>query len=307
MAQSVLNNASMGRPLRLFEPDGIYFITGRCLQGRLLLRPSTSTNKIIGGVLAKAIHKLGVDVFAFAFTSNHFHMLVRSHSLSIPAFMQYLRSNIAKQVGAEVDWRGKFWDRRYDAEAVIDDDALIGRLRYILAHGVKERLVRRCCDWPGLTSHPELLGNTPRAFAWPAAKGSNSAEQTLPLTLAVLPPFESMNENQRTEHIRVMEKAIEEENDSTHGPGVLGCKRILRQHPHAKPQTLARRRRPLCHSSTREGYLAYREKYREFAAAYRAASQLRSISVEPEDFPVYSYRPPWMRPCLGRSETLLAA
>jgi len=41
--------------------------------------------------------------------------------------MQYLRSNIAKKVGRAVDWQGKFWDRRYDAAAVLDDDALVDR------------------------------------------------------------------------------------------------------------------------------------------------------------------------------------
>ncbi len=45
-----------------------------------------------------------------------------------------------------------FWERRYSAEPVLDDTALVGRLRYVLAHGVKEGLVERCAEWQGHAS-----------------------------------------------------------------------------------------------------------------------------------------------------------
>jgi hypothetical protein len=61
---------------------------------------------------------------------------VGSRSQQIPAFMQYLRSNIAKKIGRLVNWHGKFWDRRYDAEAVVDDEASVGRLRYVLSQAI---------------------------------------------------------------------------------------------------------------------------------------------------------------------------
>ncbi|MCY1078766.1 hypothetical protein [Archangium lansingense] len=64
--------------------------------------------------------------------------------------MQYLRANLSKKLGRLVDWRGGFWERRYSAEPVLDDAALVGRLRYVLAHGVKEGLVEKCAEWPGL-------------------------------------------------------------------------------------------------------------------------------------------------------------
>ncbi len=57
-----------------------------------------------------------------------------------------------------LDWSGGFWERRYSAEPVLDDATLVGRLRYVLAHGVKEGLVDRRAEWPGLTCLPQLLG-----------------------------------------------------------------------------------------------------------------------------------------------------
>jgi hypothetical protein len=47
---------------------------------------------------------------------------------------------------------------------VLDDTALVGRLRYVLAHGVKEGLVERSAEWPGLTCLPQLLGPARRLF-----------------------------------------------------------------------------------------------------------------------------------------------
>ncbi|WP_395817335.1 hypothetical protein [Archangium minus] len=52
--------------------------------------------------------------------------------------MQYLRANLSRKVGKLVDWSGGFWERRYSAEPVLDDAAMVGRLRYVLAHGVNE-------------------------------------------------------------------------------------------------------------------------------------------------------------------------
>ncbi|WP_395842437.1 hypothetical protein [Cystobacter fuscus] len=44
----------MGWPLRMFQEECFYFMTSRCFQGRLLLRPSAEVNEVVGGVLARA-------------------------------------------------------------------------------------------------------------------------------------------------------------------------------------------------------------------------------------------------------------
>ncbi|HYO55463.1 hypothetical protein [Archangium sp.] len=47
----------------------------------------------------------------------------------------------------------------------------MGRLRYVLAHGVKEGLVERSAEWPGLTCLPQLLGPARRLFQCGAGIG----------------------------------------------------------------------------------------------------------------------------------------
>ncbi len=285
---------AMGRPLRLFEPEGIYFVTGRTLQGRLLMTPTREIVAIIGGVLARAMAAFDIDVFAFVFTSNHFHMLLRSTTGHIPAFMQYLRGNIAKKVGQTVDWSGKFWDRRYDAEPVLDDEALIGRLRYIIAHGVKEGLVTSCADWPGLSSLPELQAKQPRSFAWPKPVRDGEEEHLYPINLAVLPCWEHLTLSERAVLIMTMIAEVERKAvDNRRGAPALGATAVLAHHPHDRPKSLERSPRPLCHASTPSGRAAYAAKYREYVAAYREASLLYRAGQLDVDFPPYSYRPPW--------------
>src|SRR5215468_8329540 len=115
----------MGWPLRMLEPRGIYFVTGRCFQGRLLLRPSRETNEVLGGVLARAARLMDVEVFAFSFQSNHLHLLVRAPRGNLSKFMQFVMANVARKVGWLVRWRGTFWERRYSAEPVLDEEALV--------------------------------------------------------------------------------------------------------------------------------------------------------------------------------------
>jgi hypothetical protein len=47
----------------------------------------------------------------------------------------------------------------------------VGRLRYLLAHGVKENLVERAVDWPGVNSVRAILEGKP-LVGWLAVRPS---------------------------------------------------------------------------------------------------------------------------------------
>ena len=90
----------MGSPVRHYDPQTIYFITSRTMQSRFLMAPSTKANELIGGVLARAVRQSKVEIFAYVFTSNHFHAMVRAPSpLAMSRFMQQLKSNLAVKIG----------------------------------------------------------------------------------------------------------------------------------------------------------------------------------------------------------------
>lgn len=47
---------------------------------------------------------------------------------------------------------GRMWAHRFHAEPILDDAALVDKMRYILCNGVEAGLVAELGDWPGLTS-----------------------------------------------------------------------------------------------------------------------------------------------------------
>lgn len=294
----------MGWPLRMLEPNEIQFVTARCFQGRLLLRPSNRTNDVLGGVLARAARLNQVEVFGFVFASNHFHLLVRAPQGNLPEFMKHLRGNISKKVGWLVGWEGSFWERRYSVEPVLDDGALEGRLRYMMAHGVKEGLVRRCQDWPGLSSLSLVLANKASPFRWfgwterwrgrtrPEAGDRMNPRWSVdePFELTPLPRWANSTLQERRRRLNEWAQAIEREGAATFGR-VLGRRRVLAQNPLRRVERPDPRPRPLCHTTVREFRMAFIERWRSFVAAFRAASQRWLEGDLAVVFPPNAYRP----------------
>jgi REP element-mobilizing transposase RayT len=293
----------------MFQEEGYYFVTSRCFQGRMLMRPSTEVNEVVGGVLAKAVQHSagGVRLHAFTFASNHFHLLVWARGASLASFMQYLRANLSKKVGRLVDWRGGFWERRYSAEPVLDDTALVGRLRYVLAHGVKEGLVEKCAQWPGLTCLPQLLGAARRLFPWFnwtkrwSKRGSGGraegegrfAEQwaePVELEVAPLPCWVEKSEKERQGAVRELLQEVEAE-ACARGKPALGAQAVQAQHPHTRPERLKRSPRPLGHASTRQALRELREQYRAFVAVFREAAARWRRGDFLARFPRFSFPP----------------
>src|SRR5215475_6034768 len=102
LAQLLLTRGAGGRPnvprpLRMLNPSEIFFVTVRCFQGRYLLRPSTETNQVLGGVLSRAVRLHGVELFSFSVISSHLHLVLRAPRGNLPGFMQYLLTNVSKK------------------------------------------------------------------------------------------------------------------------------------------------------------------------------------------------------------------
>jgi REP element-mobilizing transposase RayT len=134
----------VARPLRYVPPEcPLVEVTCRTIQGRMLLRPSRELNRRVVGVLARAVARYDVGVCAFVFLSNHCHLLLRPSTVhQLSAFMGYVNSNIAREVGRLHHWREKFWGRRYRPVPVsFEPEAQIARLHYVLSQGCKEDLV----------------------------------------------------------------------------------------------------------------------------------------------------------------------
>ncbi len=292
----------------MFEPGKLYFLTNRTLEGRLFMTPSARVNDIIGSTLARAAKRFGVKVYAAIFLANHYHLLIEAPPAAIPRFAQYFQSVIARKLNRLIGRRGPFWERRYSAESVEDEAAGEWLMEYIFAHGVKEGLVDRGRQWPGVRTIDALLGNRKLDFKWEdwteryhrelqgEVVGKGECVVTEILEIARLPWLECLDDDaHRARMAQLYRSATRAARADRGGKPALGRRRIMAQNPQSKPRRVNRRRRPLCHASTRAVRSAHRDSYRDFCAAYAVASaEFRRGRLDVE-FPLHAFRPPaWL-------------
>lgn len=289
----------------------MYFVTARTIQARLLLRPTEDANALIGGVLARAVQLTGVHLHGFVFASNHLHLLVTAEGDTLSRFMQHLLGNLARKVGRLVGWTGAFWERRFSAETVLDDEAALARLRYILAHGVKEGLVSRVLEWPGVSCARLLLGTMSRFFRWfhwgsrwsgGALKSqgedllSDHWAEKIRLELAPLPAWRAFSEERRRGAVKQLIADIERNEGRNQ---VLGIRGVVSQDPHHRPLSPKRTPGILCHASLRSLRVAFLERYRSFRADYLLASEKYRGGDWSVSFPPRAFRPVVRSPSHG--------
>jgi REP element-mobilizing transposase RayT len=295
----------MGRLQRMYSDTGMYFVTARTIQGRMLLRPTPETNEVVGGVLAKAVMLSGVELHGYVVLSNHVHLLVTARGAALSKCMQYFLGNTAKKVSKLVDWSGTFWERRFSAQPVLDDASSVERLNYILSHGVKEGLVRRPEEWPGLSCLGQLLQEDAviyRFFHWTKRwqKGamigrgehllSDKFAEKVSLRLTPLPCWKNNSKYARRRKIDALVKDIVAAGKAKF-ESVLGRKAVQRQAPHEAPTTLKKSTQPLCHAASVEARHVFRQTLQQWVAVYKwAATRFRNGDWMVQ-FPPWALRP----------------
>jgi REP element-mobilizing transposase RayT len=289
------------------EPNTTFEVTTRTLQGRLLLRPSKELNRIILGILGKALERYPVLLHLVVVVSNHIHLIVTARDTKLLSrFMQYINSNIAREAGRLHFWREKLWGRRYSDIPILDDAKLLERVRYLLSHGCKEGLVLRPGDWPGVNCVKALCRGKKLFGTWydrtkeyearragiRCRSGEFATQHEVPLS--PLPCHADLSPEEQRAFYRAMVKDIEKETLSRFGQGgrrVLGVKKVLAQKPHRRPNKIKRSPRPLCHCSDPERWKKHRDDYRWFVYLYRVASRKFRSGDLTVTFPEGSFPP----------------
>ena len=72
---------------------------------------------------------------------NHVHYIVFIPDEYVPEFMQYLNGNMARALNRLLGRNHQFWSRRYSAEPILDADAELDRLVYLLCNPSSANLV----------------------------------------------------------------------------------------------------------------------------------------------------------------------
>lgn len=302
----------MGRPLRLGLAGKLVELSIRTLHGRFLLKPSSLVNIAIRGTIGRAQRMTGMRICAVVVLSNHYHMLVLPDSeLQLKNFMQFVNSNIARQLGRLYGWREKFWSRRFKPIPISDEpEAQIARFRHLLEQGVKELLVEKPGDWPGVQCVHELTSGAryfygtwhERTMESKVRRSGRAMEKigrrnfltTEATELTVAPFLEDLSPEERNRFFRKMVRSIErdwKERRSAEGRTVLGKKRIERQDPLDSPEHSKHSRAPIAHAATAEVYRQMCDRYRALVRQYRLAADRLRAGLKAQ-FPEGSFPPP---------------
>ncbi len=302
----------MPRRLRYVPEKGtLVEVTCRIIQGRMLLTPNRALSEMIAGTLARGKRRFGVRICAVAFLSNHAHLLLEvddAHQLSL--FMCFVKSKIAREISRRLHWREKIWGRRYTAIVVSNEPAAqIARLRYVLSQGVKEHLVGRCAEWPGVHAAEALVTGRPMAGYWFNRTAEYRARQQgkifgpytyaepEPLVFDPLPCCRHLGPGTYQSRVGELVEGIEadaEVDRRRRGIAPLGAKAIQRQKAKRVPRRAQRFWRsvaPAFHAATKAARRALMEGYRCFEAAYRDAADRLRHGDRRAPFPEGSFPP----------------
>jgi REP element-mobilizing transposase RayT len=299
----------VARRLRFVPEQALVEVTARTVQRRFLLRPTAGLREIFVGILARAAALYDVDIHAFVVLSTHLHCLLTpatAHDLA--GFMRYLLTNLSKEAGRLHRWRGALFERRYQAILVTDEElAQAGRLRYLLAHGVKESLVDRVGDWPGAHCAESLATGSPCTGVWFDRRrewvARERGEEHTPdafathyqLALEPLPCWRHLPPERVRELVAAMVAEIEQQAAARHhaeGTQPLGITGVLRQNPHRHPPRAARSPAILVHAATRKARRALIAAYHDFVGAFREAAARLAGGCHDVVFPDGSFPPP---------------
>lgn len=316
---------------RYFEDDKIYHVVSRVLSGMALLVPRDDINDMIAGVLGHVQQKNPqVELFAYAFLSNHFHLAVRGPGL--PEFVGQLKQQISLRLKHYIDEPFEtLWSGRYAAAALIVPEDQERCFEYILSHGVKEGLVEKPEQWPGVHCARDVFFGEASRGAWLNAttygEAKRGEERKVPgkrqkvsradhtesvvITLTRLPAYAELSpQRYRRAMAKLRERIIRHGETLRGGEPAQGVDKVLNL-PRStlfkmpKPPWFRERKKMIVwsdpsHPETR----AYLERYNQSQIDFALASQQYRAGDRNVRFPPNMYVPP-IAP--SRTEQRLAA
>lgn len=282
------------RKLRYCPGPTLFEVTCRTLQGRFLFKPTPAFNREVRGVLGRGLKLYAVQLHAYVMMSNHYHMILTApNQQTLSRFLGHFHSGVARVVDrVNPDWSGKVWGKRSNQIAIsAEPEAQIARLRYVLSHGCKERLVASPRRWPGISSTLQLLGAGPSIGTWrdrgalSDARNNRSGpidptefDRAYPIALERLPCWREYDSDAHKQLVEETISGIENEfavHQSEEGESTGRLNRVFTADSRACRPKPARRSLPFVHAASRLTRQFMRATYVTFLRAYReAASRL---------------------------------
>ena len=298
-------------------------VTNRLVEG-LPLISARWMNFLLKGLIARAQDHYGVQVVAFLWMANHYHLIVCGRADKISPFKNYLHGELAKYLKRLMPgkYQSKVWAGRGNEQHLKTAEDVINKIVYLYTNPARANLVASITQYPGVSSW-ELFRTGSCAFegSWVPPRalrpvtGRFSAKRDLVQLKELfaasarsgsrhtftLKPFiwkrcfpESSSRSNDSIRAEILARIEDEEKKCAAARGqkqVLGAGE-LRTSPIDKPfKSKERSRTPFvqCHNPTlRKHYIA---DFKSFAAACRKTWQHWTKGIYSALFPAGAYRP----------------
>lgn len=148
----------MPRPERVFFEGAMYHVYNRVARGRPVLRDGGEAERFVE-LLREVVERDALTVFAWCVMSNHYHLAVRTGSITLDRPMKSLQQRFTRQYNSRKGFFGPLWQGRYRAKLIDDQRYFDQLLAYIHLNPVAAGLVSDPYEyrWSG---HREILGRT---------------------------------------------------------------------------------------------------------------------------------------------------
>jgi REP element-mobilizing transposase RayT len=168
----------MARPLRIDIEEGLYHVTSRGWERRVVARDDRDRQRWFD-LLDRVATRCGWRVFAWVLLGNHFHLYLRTPQPNLSAGMHDLNSGYASGFNRRYRRCGALFQGRFKAILVEDESHALELTRYIHLNPVRARLVERPEDY-GWSSYQDFLGvrKAPAYLDWESVLGELARDRS---------------------------------------------------------------------------------------------------------------------------------
>ncbi len=250
-----------------------------------MLRPDDETNNAFTYCLLEAAQRSEIDLLLPCAMSNHYHVVIYDRLGRYPEFVEHFHKMFARSQNA---LRGR-WENFWSSEQVcvvrlVGREDVINKLVYTATNPVKDHLVERAHQWPGVNGLPALLAGRPlRAtrpwhFFRPNGPMPETVEMQLKLPAELGPEADVITELR--DRVRAVEAACAAERQRT-GRRVYGSRAVRAQSWRSYPASHEPRRtlRPQVAARSKWARIEALLRNRAFVAAYRCAREAWQAGV----------------------------
>lgn len=276
-------------------PGRFYMVTRRCTQRQFLLRPDDDTNNAFIYCLAEAAQRFEIHILLPMAMSNHYHAIVFDPLGNLPRFTEHFHKMFAKcQNVLRRRWENFWASEQVCVVHLVDYEAVLDKLVYAATNPVKDGLVARACDWPGVNGLGALLSGQPLTARRPRFFFRPTGMMPERVTLHLLIPPQLADAAHVRAQLRDAVATVEAEVKERlirAGTRVIGAAVIRSQSWRSTPISPAPRRtlRPRIATRNKWSRLEAIMRNRDFIEAYRAARHRWLAGDTTVQFPLGTY------------------